>query len=184
MKVVKIVCGRAHNAAIAFPGDDLSPAPDSKLPSSGPGIRQLYTWGCGLDGRLGQGDSLDKLVPSLVEGLKGQDVEDVDCGFLHTAALSKGNIFMFGNNEFGQLGTGDQKSQNTPYCLNVRGYFKDELVKQVYCGGFHTVCFCSDHNLYSWGANSKGKQFRTICRPVSTRRHRCVCHIPNPHPLL
>jgi alpha-tubulin suppressor-like RCC1 family protein len=130
---VKIACGRAHNAVLV----------------NSENLNQLYTWGCGLEGRLGNGDKVDRNIPCKVESFQ-EDISDVECGFLHTAAISKGKLYTFGSNEFGQLGTGDKKFRDAPFLLNL------DNVKTVICGGFHTLCYCEDQSVYSWGSNSNG----------------------------
>lgn len=149
MKVIKIACGSAHNAVIV---DECKE--ESKTGSS----RKLYTWGSGLDGRLGHGDTENKQVPIKVEILSPLDIQDVSCGFLHTAVVGSGKLFTFGHNGFGQLGSGDAVSKHSPYQIVSKLFTDSGEVKQVTCGGFHTVCLCSDNLIYSWGDNSSGKK--------------------------
>ena len=66
----------------------------------------------------------------------------------------KGSIWSFGQNIFGQLGTGNrnrtdfdvpQKLINIPPAISVS------------CGEYHTLIITNDSNLWSWGANSNGQ---------------------------
>jgi len=147
-KVQKIACGSAHNAVMAINTEE-----ESK--EGKPINRQLFTWGLGADNRLGHGNAENKLVPTKVDFFEGIDIEDTSCGFMHTAVIGSGKLYTFGYNEFGQLGSGDKKSKNLPYCVNSKALGTD--VKQVFCGGYHTICVCIDNSVYSWGDNESGQ---------------------------
>ncbi len=153
LRTLKIACGSAHSVALVVRTDE-----DSKGKES----RRLFTWGCGADGRLGHGKSENVLAPKEVEALASFDVEDVACGYLHTAVISSGAVFTFGQNEFGQLGTGDIKSRDTPFNVKDKAMQNAATALHVHCGGFHTVCVTADYSLYSWGDNGSG-----IYLPVS-----------------
>ncbi|CAN4121202.1 unnamed protein product [Withania somnifera] len=48
---------------------------------------EVYTWGKGANGRLGQGDVEDRKTPTLVEALKDRHVKYISCGSNYTAAI-------------------------------------------------------------------------------------------------
>ncbi|CAA2964153.1 PH, RCC1 and FYVE domains-containing 1-like isoform X2 [Olea europaea subsp. europaea] len=48
---------------------------------------EVYTWGKGANGRLGQGDIEDRKTPTLVEALKDRHVKYIACGSNFTAAI-------------------------------------------------------------------------------------------------
>ena len=52
-------------------------------------LSQLYTWGYGLNGRLGHGDDENSSVPRLVEAFKGMKVTMVAGGLDHTLVLTE-----------------------------------------------------------------------------------------------
>ncbi|KAK3205337.1 hypothetical protein Dsin_019383 [Dipteronia sinensis] len=66
--VEKIACGAHHVAVLT-----------SKT--------EVYTWGKGLNGRLGHGDTDDRNSPTLVEALKDKQVKSIACGTNFTAAI-------------------------------------------------------------------------------------------------
>ncbi len=145
--MTKATCGSAHNAALAI-GEDK--------------IQQVYTWGLGTDNRLGHGGNDNRNVPTKVAYFDSSEVEDVACGYMHTAVLCAGKLFTFGYNEFGQLGTGDKKGRDSPFCVNTKTLTNAGEVRQVACGGYYTVCVCADSNIYSWGDNGSGKLLSLI----------------------
>lgn len=79
-------------------------------------------WGYGREGQLGDGKgSVRSLVPVSVVGLGGP-VTDLGAGQLHTCAvLDSGNIQCWGENEFGQLGTGDTDDAFEPATVQNLG---------------------------------------------------------------
>ncbi|XP_052197629.1 PH, RCC1 and FYVE domains-containing protein 1 isoform X2 [Diospyros lotus] len=47
----------------------------------------VYTWGKGMNGQLGLGDTIDRNCPTLVEALRDRQVESITCGSSFTAAI-------------------------------------------------------------------------------------------------
>ena len=57
-------------------------------------------------------------APRLVQGMAGENVCDLQCGRCHVVALDQqGKVFVWGNNEHGQLGLGHTE-QTQPVCLS------------------------------------------------------------------
>lgn len=48
---------------------------------------EVFTWGCGANGRLGHGDTEDRNYPTLVEALKDKNVRSISCGSTFTASI-------------------------------------------------------------------------------------------------
>lgn len=51
--------------------------------------KEVWTWGCGRNGRLGLGSSVDETEPKLVECLEGIEVIQAVAGFDHSHVLVK-----------------------------------------------------------------------------------------------
>jgi alpha-tubulin suppressor-like RCC1 family protein len=76
----------------------------------------VYSWGSGAFGQLGHGDRASQTRPKIlgifVEGKAARKTKIIAAaaGSRHTILLSsKGKLFAFGNNSFGQLGRGDRR---------------------------------------------------------------------------
>ncbi|MEM7746746.1 MAG: Ig-like domain-containing protein [Pseudomonadota bacterium] len=68
----------------------------------------LYAWGFNSNGQLGLGDRGERLVPTIVEALADETVVAVSSGTSFTLALTAdGQVFGFGRNSDGQLGSPD-----------------------------------------------------------------------------
>ena len=79
-------------------------------------------WSCGLEyyGHLGNGDTANKLVLTLVgaEGFRGAQIVMVVAGGAHSVALgAAGRVWTWGWGEYGQLGHNDEENRLVPTLL-------------------------------------------------------------------
>ncbi|XP_022914091.1 secretion-regulating guanine nucleotide exchange factor [Onthophagus taurus] len=110
----------------------------------------LLSWGENKFGQLAiDPETKNSFVPS--EVLTNESFEKVFSGWTHSAALTKtGEIFVWGRNNYGQLGfqkTVAHKPEKIPN-------FKD--VKQLSLGSEHSLAVTKDGKLFSWGWNEHG----------------------------
>eukprot|EP00474_Spongospora_subterranea_P006862 CRZ07320.1 hypothetical protein [Spongospora subterranea] len=81
---------------------------------------ELYTWGEGLSGKLGHGDSANQELPRQVEALALQQIVWVDGGADHSAAISAtGQVWTWGGGSEFQLGHGSESYSNVPINVNA-----------------------------------------------------------------
>ncbi|XP_052465533.1 X-linked retinitis pigmentosa GTPase regulator isoform X1 [Carassius gibelio] len=79
----------------------------------------------------------------------------ISCGDEHTALVTEnGKLFVFGSNNWGQLGLGTKTTVNKPTCVKA---LKSERVKLAACGRTHTLVYTSRGNLYASGGNNEGQ---------------------------
>jgi alpha-tubulin suppressor-like RCC1 family protein len=115
----------------------------------------LYTWGCGLDGRLGLGAEQDQVSPQYVFSLRDNPVASVAAGGFHTLALTEaGHVFSFGYGGNGRLGHGDRGNRALPDWIEA---LASETVAQVVAGANHSLAVTANGKLYSWGEGSAGQ---------------------------
>ncbi|KAM4601976.1 retinitis pigmentosa GTPase regulator b [Polymixia lowei] len=87
--------------------------------------------------------------------LKNDVPHKIACGDEHTALVTEnGKLFVFGSNNWGQLGLGSKLSVNKPTCVKA---LKSEKVKLVACGRNHTIIYTAQGNVYTTGGNSEGQ---------------------------
>lgn len=143
--VAAVSCGWDHAAAIKTDGS-------------------LWTWGDGSYFKLGNGlasniydDGMhgdNQLVP--IKVMDG--VAAVSCGREFTAAIkTDGSLWMWGNNVFGQVGSGS--SNYTKYnnaCQSTPVKIMDG-VSAVGCGEYFTVAIKTNGSLWAWGYNWDGQ---------------------------
>ncbi|KAL3650190.1 hypothetical protein CASFOL_006593 [Castilleja foliolosa] len=136
--VKAIACGGRHSAVITDAG-------------------ALLTFGWGLYGQCGQGSTDDELSPICVSSLLGIKIEGVAAGLWHTICISAdGDVYAFGGNQFGQLGTGADQAETLPRLLDAPS-LENVNVKVVSCGARHTAVITEDGKTFCWGWNKYGQ---------------------------
>lgn len=75
-----------------------------------------YCWGIGVQGALGNGDTTDRLVPTLVENSSFENGKNqlVNTGTFHTCTTSAGNVYCWGRGSYGELGDDNATQTLTP----------------------------------------------------------------------
>ncbi|XP_078434073.1 regulator of chromosome condensation (RCC1) family protein isoform X2 [Wolffia australiana] len=116
----------------------------------------ICSWGRGEDGQLGHGDAADRLLPTVIGALIGQDVVSVTCGADHTTSYSESGLqlYSWGWGDFGRLGHGNSSDVFSPQpvkaLLGIR-------IKQIACGDSHCVAVTMEGKVQSWGRNQNGQ---------------------------
>ncbi|TYZ59074.1 hypothetical protein PybrP1_007194 [[Pythium] brassicae (nom. inval.)] len=135
---VQIACGKAHSAIIDV-------------------YSNIYCFGLGASGQLGQGDSsLDaSKLPLRVPTVGASTILHVACGSHHTMCLTaEGKVFAWGDNASGQLGLGFTcaKPRGTPARVE-----KLANVRTIVCGGSHSFVTLLDNSVLAAGSNIAGQ---------------------------
>nr|CAB3252556.1 probable E3 ubiquitin-protein ligase HERC1 [Phallusia mammillata] len=115
----------------------------------------VYSWGDGDYGKLGHGCSLTQKMPKLIEGpLTRRVVTCVSTGYRHSACVTQdGQLFTWGEGDYGRLGLGDNTSRNEPMLVK-----EITSAKLVACGSSHTLVLSQDcATVWSFGAGDNGK---------------------------
>lgn len=77
------------------------------------------------------------------------------CGDEHTAIITGNNkLYMFGSNNWGQLGLGSRSTVSKPTCVKA---LKPEKVKFAACGRNHTLVLTEGGKVYAAGGNNEGQ---------------------------
>ncbi|KAF7825627.1 ultraviolet-B receptor UVR8-like [Senna tora] len=136
--VKEIACGGRHSAVITDAG-------------------ALLTFGWGLYGQCGQGSNSDQLKPTCVPSLMGTRVAKAAAGLWHTLCVTvDGQIFSFGGNQFGQLGTGSDQPEASPRLLDA-SCLENKHSSIVSCGARHSAVLTDDGQFFTWGWNKYGQ---------------------------
>jgi alpha-tubulin suppressor-like RCC1 family protein len=93
----QVACGQEHSASVMENGE-------------------LYTWGRGKRGALGNRKSLSCYEPRHVTFAEATGIKQVSCGRDHTLAIEaeEGFVYGFGANSHGQLGVGSKEDVFAP----------------------------------------------------------------------
>ncbi|KAL3150238.1 hypothetical protein ABBQ32_000096 [Trebouxia sp. C0010 RCD-2024] len=132
---VRVAAGAGHSLA---------------LTSSG----QVWSFGQGSFGTLGQGDSFFCNVPRPMLSLAALGIVQVACGESHNAALTvHGEVFTWGRGKYGALGLGAFDNSSWPQHVTAL----QEPACQVACGGQHTLVISKQGRVFAWGQGSVGQ---------------------------
>lgn len=140
---MRLSCGARHSIACCEDGD-------------------VFSWGFGLNGRLGHGSEENELKPRRIEAFllsEEQKVVDVAAGDSHSMALTKdGNVFTWGSGSYGRLGLGTEMDALLPQVISC---FRDLDVTGIACSTFHSLAVVdntgSTSSLFTWGGGAHGK---------------------------
>ena len=133
----QVACGQQHTAAIKTDGT-------------------LWTWGSNYNRQIGDNTATNRSIP-VTTFAGGTNWKQVACGSQHTAAIkTDGTLWIWGYNQFGQLGSNDSGvNRPTPITTFLGG----TNWKQVANGQsqLHTAAIKTDGTLWTWGFNSYGQ---------------------------
>lgn len=129
----QISAGRYHNLAI---GDD----------------NNLYAWGLGSDGQLGNDKSGDQREPIKVNMPNNVHAVKLSAGGYHSLAIcDDGNTYAWGRNSDGQLGIGNEDKQWHPAKVKTPS---NVHFTQIATGDEHSLALGDDGVAYGWGDNN------------------------------
>ncbi|WP_295825410.1 hypothetical protein [uncultured Microbacterium sp.] len=115
----------------------------------------VYAWGWNGNGQLGTGDRINRATPTRISFPTGVTITSLAAGGLHSLALgSDHNVYAWGWNGNGLLGTGDRIDRTTPTRI---GFPTGAAITSLVAGSSHSLALDSDHNVYAWGDNGNGK---------------------------
>lgn len=118
----------------------------------------VYCWGRGLEGQLGNSASSNTIapVPVTTSILNGQRMTNIAAGKYHMCAVNSGLAACWGQNTYGQLGraSGNTTSSNQPVQVAT---FSATLTPTQIAGGAQSTCAIADNIPLCWGDNSKGQ---------------------------
>ncbi|CAL1374581.1 unnamed protein product [Linum trigynum] len=117
----------------------------------------LLAFGWGLYGQCGQGSTDDELSPTCVSTMLGIRMAAVAAGLWHSICVSDdGDVYAFGGNQFGQLGTGVDQAETIPRLLDAPS-LENENARTVSCGARHSAVVTVDGKVFCWGWNKYGQ---------------------------
>jgi len=139
-KVISLAAGVSHCACVVQnPGGDT----------------EVYTWGKGEKGKLGNNSERAEKTPFLVETLRGARALTVGCGSDYTVVLSaRGDVYAWGCGDSGRTGTGGIENVLVPVSLPA---FNQIEIIEVSAGPDHVAAVSATGKLFTWGYGSNGR---------------------------
>lgn len=127
----------------------------------------LFSWGSGGSGELGTQDKADALTPVRVEIVPPTThVVQIALGANYSCVLTEsGQVYVFGNGDWGQLGIGNPKNfhekaeDKTPIVTvpTVLPKLLDCRVTEVATGYAYAMALTDDFQVFFWGNNNHGQ---------------------------
>ncbi|KAI4497020.1 hypothetical protein M0802_007766 [Mischocyttarus mexicanus] len=135
--VTDLACGSHHSLALTDEGE-------------------VYAWGQNNCGQIGSGIVSNQGAPRKINSaLTGKIVTSITCGQTYSMIVtSSGEVYAWGHNGVGQLGSGSYSNQLSPF--KVTG-LAGVIIEKVACGYAHTLALSDEGVLYVWGSNSYGQ---------------------------
>jgi alpha-tubulin suppressor-like RCC1 family protein len=131
---IQVSAGEAHTCAVLVDGD-------------------LACWGKGSFGRLGVGMSSTPSTMPVPVYPPLEEVVQVSCADEHTCARTRsGEVYCWGRNSDGRLGTGNLQNQPVP----TRVIHLPEI-SHISAGGNHTCAMSATKEALCWGLGSSGQ---------------------------
>ena len=135
--IVKIAVGTDHVLALTKNGN-------------------VYAWGANSYGQLGQNDTNSLSYAKLVLGEDGSsylsNIVDISAGAYGSSAIDKdGNVYVWGNGSYGEIGNKATDSKNLPTKTTIKNAI------QVSMGQGQVAVLTSEGVVWSWGRNSNGQ---------------------------
>ena len=143
------------------------------------GTFRAWCWGLNDDGQLGNGDTNNRNMPTVVDTTLL--FTTIDAGPVHTCGIEQANVgavsvgrrsvtaaaaYCWGENDDGELGNGTTSRTATTLPVPV----SDSLTYTALAAGRFFTCGISATGTYCWGANSKGQ----LGDGTTTRRNRPI----------
>lgn len=118
---------------------------------------EVYSWGHNAYSQLGNGTTSPLLIPCQVStNLVNKKVTAVACGSHHSMVLtSDGEVYAWGYNNSGQVGSGSTANQPTP--RRVTSCLQSKVVVDIACGQMSSMAAVDTGEVYGWGYNGNGQ---------------------------
>ena len=127
---------------------------------------KVYTWGENYEGQLGNGtdgnNSNKPICISDIEGntLNGKNIVEIQIDDYTIIALdNEGKVYMWGRNNYGQLGNGTNGNSNEPICISdISGNaLNGKNIVEVKNSYNTVIALDSEGKVYTWGKNEQGQ---------------------------
>lgn len=123
-------------------------------------LGQIWGWGWGSGYQIGDGDNLERVYPRPIPmdalGVQEKFVLGYFGWSSSLVLTNQGNLFTWGNNDWGQLGDGTQIDQIVPTKLELN-FLHQEEIASLAVGFFHMLILTTNGKVYGWGRNQAGQ---------------------------
>jgi alpha-tubulin suppressor-like RCC1 family protein len=116
---------------------------------------EIFAIGTNTNGIIGFGHKNPINNPIIVKQLCNKKIIGFDYGVKHMIAITEDNkLYIWGDNEFGQLGNGTNDNCFVP---QMPEKLMDERIIDISCGNYHSLVLSECGRIYAWGHNGYGQ---------------------------
>jgi E3 ubiquitin-protein ligase HERC4 len=139
----------------------------------------VFAWGNNDWGQIGCGSERRyHSTPVKLEIFNQEKIIKISSRFNHCLALTNnGLVYSWGNNQYGQLGLGNNEDVNKPNLIDVPGV----SFREISCGMRHSLLLSQDGSIYGFGCNEYNqlsKNQQTQCNfPIKIESSFCFSNI-------
>ncbi len=124
----------------------------------------IYCWGMNSKGQLGDGTTTTRSVPvatNMSGVLAGKTITSISAGQYTTCAVADNQVYCWGSNYYGALGTGtrslDWAAQSLPVSATaINSVIAGKTITKLSMGG-NGGCILASGEVYCWGTNTAGE---------------------------
>lgn len=117
---------------------------------------EVFSWGHNSYMQLGNGGSTPGLSPMLLSRNLNRKIIEIACGSHHSMVLTdEGEVYSWGYNNCGQIGSGSTSNQSTPRKVNA--CIGNKRIQHIGCGPSNSVAVTDGGEVFSWGYNGNGQ---------------------------
>ena len=124
-------------------------------------IGEVYCWGYGHDGILGNGSNNGSFSPVKVVmngALEGLTIESMALSNNNTCVIASNHkVYCWGDNSYGQLGNNDVLDSNVPVAVDTSGVLSGKNIEKLSISDYHACVIADDHKVYCWGYGLYGQ---------------------------
>ena len=116
---------------------------------------EVWCWGVGDSGQIGNGQATDSKIPAFVSGLEAKAIFSGGNG---SCGITEDNkTYCWGSNEFGQLGIGDQDQVlHKPSPVEITA-LNNQTIQTLALGLGHACALFEEGEVKCWGKNREGQ---------------------------
>ncbi len=126
----------------------------------------LFMWGGNSSGQLGLGEEYSSTnIPKEVTTIKEKEIKEIKLDGFNTGIVTVDSneiehLYIWGGNDFGQVGTGETDTKYFPKEITINLPYKF-IIKNFDLGGYHSAASLKDERgneqIYTWGHNNYGQ---------------------------
>jgi alpha-tubulin suppressor-like RCC1 family protein len=124
---------------------------------------RVFMWGENWGGQIGDGTTTSRYLPTEITSrfslAEGDMITSLSIGSYHSSALSAtGRVFMWGYNNYGQLGDGTITSRYLPTEITSRfSLAESDKIISLSLGLSHSSALSATGRVFMWGSNYYGQ---------------------------